>query len=100
MKAYAATKLEPKIEVTSNAFKITLPNINVAQVADNVIKGCRSNEEKILDLIAQNGYVVRTDVDQLLDVSQTTSSRILKRMVINKLIYQDGSGRNTKYKKV
>ena len=60
----------------------------------------KSNEEKIMDLIAQNGYVVRSDVDQLLDVSQTTASRILKRMVTDGLIYQDGSGRKTKYRKV
>lgn len=60
----------------------------------------KSSEEKILDLIAKNGYVVRRDVDQLLDVSQTTASRILKRMVTDGLIYQDGSGRKTKYKKI
>ena len=50
-------------------------------------------------MIGQNGYVVRSDVDQLLDVSQTTASRILKRMVTDGLIYQDGSGRKTKYRK-
>ena len=99
MKAYAGTGLEPKIEVTNNAFKITLPNRNAAKAMDTVSNERKSNEEKILDLIAQNGYVVRSDVDQLLDVSQTTASRILKRMVTNGLIYQDGSGRKTKYRK-
>ena len=86
--------MEPKIEVTNNAFKITLPNRNAGKATDSV-----PNEEKILDLIAQNGYVVRSDVDQLLDVSQTTASRILKRMVTDGLIYQDGRGRKTKYRK-
>jgi ATP-dependent DNA helicase RecG len=99
MKAYADTGLEPKIEVTSNAFKITLPNRNAAKKADTVSNERKSNEERILDLIVKNGYVVRSDVDQLLDVSQTTASRILKRMVADGLIYQDGSGRKTKYKK-
>ena len=33
MKAYAGTGLEPKIEVTNNAFKITLPNRNAARIA-------------------------------------------------------------------
>ena len=99
MKAYAGTGLEPKIEVTNNAFKITLPNRNAAKAMDTVSNERKSNEEKILDLIAQNGYVVRSDVDQLLDVSQTTASRILKRMVTNGLIYQDGRGRKTKYRK-
>ena len=99
MKAYAGTGLEPKIEVTNNAFKITLPNRNAVKATDSVPNERKSNEEKILDLIAQNGYVVRSDVDQLLDVSQTTASRILKRMVTDGLIYQDGSGRKTKYRK-
>lgn len=99
MKAYADTGLEPKIEVTNNAFKITLPNRNAAKTMDTVSNERKSNEEKILDLIAKNGYVVRSDVDQLLDVSQTTASRILKRMVTNDLIYQDGRGRKTKYRK-
>ena len=99
MKAYVGTGLEPKIEVTNNAFKITLPNRNAVKATDSVPNERKSNEEKILDLIAQNGYVVRSDVDQLLDVSQTTASRILKRMVTDGLIYQDGSGRKTKYRK-
>ncbi len=71
-------RVEPKIEVTNNAFKITLPNRNAVKATDSVPNERKSNEEKILDLIAQNGYVVRSDVDQLLDVSQTTASRILK----------------------
>lgn len=99
MGAYAGAGLEPKIEVTNNAFKITLPNRNVARKADTVSNACKSNEDMILNLIAQNGHVVRSDVDQLLDVSQTTASRILKRMVEEGLIYQDGRGRKTKYKK-
>ena len=99
MGAYSGTGLEPKIEVTNNAFKITLPNRNAARKADTVSNACKSNEDMILNLIAQNGHVVRSDVDQLLDVSQTTASRILKRMVEEGLIYQDGRGRKTKYKK-
>lgn len=99
-KLYAGTGLEPKIEVTNNAFKITLPNRNAAKTMDAVSNERKSSEEKILDLIAKNGYVVRRDVDQVLDVSQTTASRILKRMVTDGLIYQDGSGRKTKYKKI
>jgi len=42
---------------------------------------------------------VRSDVDQLLDVSQATANRILKRMVAEGLIYQDGNGRKTKYRR-
>ena len=60
----------------------------------------RSNEERILSFVASNGYIVRGDVDLLLGVSQATSNRILKRMVTDGLLYRDGSGRKTKYKKL
>lgn len=99
MKAYAGTGLKPKIEVTSNAFKITLPNRNTSNSANSVCNERKSNEEKILDSIEKKGYIVRSDVDRLLSISQTTASRILKRMVTNGLVYQDGSGRKTKYRK-
>ncbi len=95
MKAYAGTGLEPKFEVTSNAFKITLPNRNAA-VSTTVPQG---DEAKILAFLNDHDYVVRSDVDALLKVSQATANRLLKRMVAEGLIYQVGSGRNTKYRK-
>ena len=58
MKAYAGTGVEPKIEVTNNAFKITLPNRNAVKATDSVPNERKSNEEKIMDLIAQNGSTV------------------------------------------
>lgn len=95
MKAYAGTGLEPKVEVTNNAFKITLPNRNAAcSVA--VPQG---DEGKILSFLNEHDYVVRSDVDALLKVSQATANRLLKRMVAEGLLYQDGSGRNTKYRR-
>ena len=100
MNAYAGTGLEPKIEVTNNAFKITLPNRNAAIKGDNVVcNKAQSDEERILNLIASAGYVVRRDVDKLLNVSQATANRILKRMLEEELIRQEGNGKNTKYVK-
>lgn len=99
IKAYAGSGLEPKIEVTSNAFKITLPNRNAVKKETNVADMPRSNEERILSFVESNGHIVRSDVDVLLDVSQATANRILKRMIADGLLYQDGSGRKTKYKK-
>ena len=100
MKAYQGSGLTPKIEVTSNAFKITLPNRNINGNGSNASDTLRSNEERILSFVASNGYIVRGDVDLLLGVSQATSNRILKRMVADGLLYRDGSGRKTKYKKL
>ncbi len=95
VKVYEGTGLEPKFEVTNNAFKITLPNRNAA-VSTAAPQG---DEAKILAFLNDHDYVARSDVDALLKVSQATSNRLLKRMVAEGLLYQDGSGRNTKYRK-
>ena len=100
MNAYTETELKPKIEVSSNAFKITLPNRNTgANHTETLVGALKSEEKRILDFIGSNGHIVRSDVDQLLDVSQATANRILKRMVAEGLIYQDGNGRKTKYRR-
>lgn len=95
MRAYAGSGLEPKIEVSSNAFKITLPNQNAARGND-----AAPNEQKVMDLITKKNSVTRRDVEQLLNVSQASANRILKHMTAQGLVYQDGSGKNTAYKKV
>lgn len=100
MKAYAGTGLEPEIEVTNHAFKVTLPNRNIPVDADTVNSNASlTTEDRILNLINSSGYIVRSDVDKLLNVSQSTANRILKRMVEEGLISRDGSGKNTKYMK-
>ena len=97
--AYAGSGLEPKIEVTNNAFKITLPNRNAVVSADTASSEAESNEERILEFLRTHGVLVRSDVDRLLNVSQSTASRILRGMVKNGILYQEGTGRKTKYKK-
>lgn len=100
MKAYERSKLKPKLEVTSNAFKITLPNRNAAaKDADTNNEQSLRYEDQILAFVSQNGHIVRKEADALLGVSQATSNRILKRMVAEGLLYQVGSGRKTLYKK-
>lgn len=95
VEAYAGIGLEPRVEATNNAFKITLPNRNAAVVNQPATK---SSEAKILEYLKEHSFIVRSEVDKLLGVSQATANRILKRMVGDKLIVQDGNGRNTKYR--
>lgn len=100
LKAYEGSGLEPRIEVTSNAFKITLPNRNTAIKETYPVDDTqKSNEERILAFAQANGHIARSDAQVLLDISQATANRILKRMVAGGLLYQEGSGRKTHYKK-
>ncbi|MBQ3355938.1 MAG: putative DNA binding domain-containing protein [Oscillospiraceae bacterium] len=94
MKAYKDCGCQPTIEVTNNAFKITLPNRNVA-AARGTASG---SEQTILTYLQSHDYITRSEVDVLLGVSQATSSRILKRMLQEGRIIQEGSGRRTKYR--
>lgn len=100
MHAYAGAGLTPKIEVTANAFKITLPNRNHLRVRnDYAFHVSENREEYILHFIDQRGYIVRSEADDLLHVSQATSNRILKKMINKGIIYQDGNGPETKYRR-
>lgn len=112
MKAYENAAEKPVIENTKNAFKITLPNINAhydtAVVSEpkgtlskeafgTKMKKIRDGEDRILELVRIRGEITRSDVENLLEVSASTASRILRRMVENNLLGQHGKARNTKY---
>lgn len=97
IRAYEDSGYSPKIEVTSNAFKITLPNRNFGERKGQPNK---DPEDKILEYLDTHGTLVRSDVDTLLEVSQSTSSRILRNMEMEGLIFKEGRGRRTKYRKL
>ncbi len=95
MEAYRDCSRKPSIEVTNNAFKISLPNMNIDYEAETA----SGSEQKILSYLKNHEFITRSEVDNLLNVSQSTSSRIIKRMIQERLISQEGSGRRIKYRK-
>ena len=111
MRAYESTEEKPSIETTKNAFKIILPNINAkyetgkisAPKAGPVISSAvraeksRSNEERVLEYAMSHGAITRNDVIKLLEVSTSTASRVLRKMVKSNLLKQNGKARNTNY---
>ena len=107
MNAYANTGKAPQIEITDNAFKITLPNLNVEDLyvaapivmqSPCIYNASNNREDKILSLVYQNGSIARQDVEILLDTAQTTAGRILKQMCEKNLLVQEGNGKNTRYR--
>lgn len=90
--AYNKSDKKPIIEVSDNAFKITLPNLNY----NSTVK-MNDEEKNVIDLIKLKGSVTRPDIDKLLGVSQATSVRLLKRLCEKGLIKRTGSGKNSKY---
>jgi ATP-dependent DNA helicase RecG len=110
--SYANCQVKPQIEVTDNAFKITLPNRNFAhpalQNAECVTchttaatsvqtPASTSRENIILNLLRRQQTITRKDAQTELGLSQATTSLILRKMVENKLITKQGSGKYITY---
>lgn len=104
MDAYEETGMEPQIETSDNAFKIVLPNLNFRMEKngrENAISdspGHSESEKKVLALAGKQGTVTRKEIEKLLGIGQSTSGRLIKRMVEEGLIVQVGKGKSTKYR--
>ena len=110
MKAYEEGEEKPVIETTKNAFKIILPNVNAKYEktndstlptetpTNNPVGGAlNAEEEKVLEYARTHGSVTRNEVIKLLEVSASTASRVLKKMVKRNLLKQNGKARSTNY---
>ena len=105
LEAYADSAVQPQIQTTSNAFKITLPNLNYVNNKPEVIGVVResgssylsSREEKILNYLNEHQIITRKKAQELLETSQSTAGRVLKIMVDNGLIAQYGGSRSIWY---
>lgn len=103
--SYADCAVKPQFEVTDNAFKITLPNINyggerkdITATAPTKVTDKTNRQEILLHLAEKQGYIVRKDVEAALKVSQATAILILRDMVEKGLIIKEGSGKQQKYR--
>ena len=102
--SYADYDVKPQFEITDNAFKITLPNLNYAGERKEIpttpvkVTGKAERKEIVLRMTEKHGYVVRKDVEEELKVSQATAILILREMVENGLLIKEKSGRQMKYR--
>ncbi len=61
------------------------------------LKKIQSDEERVLEYAWSHGAITRNDVIELLKVSTSTASRVIRRMVKNNLLKRNGKARNTNY---
>ena len=102
--SYADCDVKPQFEVTDNAFKITLPNINYAgerkelPTAPIKVKDKADRKEIVLQLAEKQGYITRKDVEDKLAVSQSTAILLLRDMVESSLLIKVKDGKQMKYR--
>lgn len=112
MKAYEDAEKKPVIETTKNAFKITLPNMNAKFEMAGVLAAnpnpskdrisaaaeeMDGEEEKVMKYARAHGEITRIHVEEILGVSPSTASRLLKRMCQKNMLKQYGKARKTRY---
>jgi ATP-dependent DNA helicase RecG len=96
---YADCNVKPIIEVTDNAFKMTLPNLNYArehELAEKpIVRIGKENmrEEKIIGLFEKRETIDRKDVEKALGVSQSTAILAIRGM-IKKVFFQRRTAEN------
>ena len=108
METYEGTSEKPVISTTKNSFKITLPNINAkyaAKAAPTPIENIPSspvlepdsNEQQVLTYVREHGTITRPEAEELLGISASTASRLIKKMVKSGQLLQNGKARGIKY---
>ena len=96
---------KPKIEVSNNAFKITLPNINFIseRVEDSEIitKSVpqKERQECIMKLFNTREVITRKDIEIALKVSQATAILIIREMLAQGHLVKEKGGKYSRYRR-
>lgn len=97
MRCYKDFSVTPEITVSDNAFKIMLPSINYHIATSN-----KSSiyDDLILKYLSENEFITRKKAEEVLNVSQASAARALKKMVDGELLCKIGGGKNLRYRKI
>jgi len=90
--SYKSIPKQPKIDVTPNVFKLTLPNVNSVGTSVDL-----TPRDSVLLYVREHGSINRKQAEKLLGVSQTAAGVILKKMVDNGELYKSGNTRQVRY---
>jgi len=98
---YSNCAIQPRIEVTTNTFKIVLPNMNSNNAKGTVIStaAITPQMQAVLDFIEENGQITDSEVQELLEIKSTRAYTLMKQMEKDGLIVIVGRGNSKKYMK-
>ena len=97
---YSRCATQPRIEITSNTFKIVLPNMNAAGGASTVDVGAdqlSTQQKKIYDFIVEHGQITDVQVQELLGLKRTRAYTLMKQMCDVGIILSIGRGSEKRY---
>ncbi len=98
---YQNCVVQPRIEITTNTFKIILPNMNAsAQMLKTDISTqslLNPQKEKILKYVKEYGEVTEAQIEKMLNVKRTRAYVIARQLCEDGYISPIGRGANKKY---
>ena len=99
MKNYAGDTMQPNVDVSDNAFKITLPNtlLEESSVAISEKPALTGREQDVMNLFVDKDSIVRRDVENGLGVSQPMAVKLLRSLVEKGGIRKVGDGKLVRY---
>ncbi|MGN0140768.1 MAG: RNA-binding domain-containing protein [Roseburia sp.] len=105
---YAEYGIEPLVEVTDHAFKITLPNVNYrrdirvdqteSKSVSARVKVRNDRLEAVVGLFEEKEIIVRKDVEIALNISQASAVLLLRELVAEGILVKESSGKYTRYR--
>lgn len=95
---YRDSSIQPTIQISDNAFKITLPNLNVSSKNNSdKVEELSEKEKMIIAYLVENDSISRSQVQKLLGCSQTTAITTLGGLVKKGRLARKGNGGRTRY---
>jgi len=105
MKNYDEYNFKPSVELSDNALKVSLPNINYYRIQDEIAKkrtlmkrqDLTEREEEVVQMFESNKQITRKVVEEEIDISQATATRLLNNLLKKGVIKKVGSGKRLTY---
>ena len=98
MRSYDNCSEKPKIDISDNAFKITLPNQNYHKNTASPKKEIDYREQTIMDLFKEKETIARKDIQEALDVSQATAILLARDLVEKDILLKESGGKYQRYR--
>ncbi len=93
--SYQGSDLEPKLEASDHAFRITLPNRNYKGNKSPVASA--KNHSPLLSALSGKETFTRQDVQDTLGISRSQANNLIKDLVDNGYLTAHGAGKNRHY---
>ena len=93
--SYQNSRLEPKLETSDHAFRITLPNRNFK--TDQASPFAQANNNHLLAALSGKETFTRQDVQDTMGVSRSQANNLIKELVDSGRLVAMGAGKNRHY---